>query len=210
MVSETLTRRGFVFGAAALVAGITVGCGGRAAGAAASQEAILRPPGAVGEELFRSLCVKCERCTSVCPEGVIQPLAIEGGVIDARGPELSFKDGCCTFCDLCRQVCPTAAIREVDPALPAMGRIGCATIHSDACLAYCDLGACGVCVEACPYGALSFDSQRRPVVDASRCNGCGACEAVCPAGVLTRFSGTSYRGIEVVTESMLKKVGVLQ
>ncbi|MGN0073507.1 MAG: 4Fe-4S binding protein [Coriobacteriales bacterium] len=74
----------------------------------------------------------------------------------------------------------------------------------------CVVGACGVCVDACPYGALSFDAQRRPVVDAALCNGCGACEAVCPAGVLTSFSGSGYRGIEVVTEQRIEKTGVLQ
>ena len=205
-----LSRRSFVFGAAAVATGAAAGCVGRAASASASQEEMLRPPGAADEELFRALCIKCERCTSVCPEEVIQPLAIEGGVLDARGPELNFSEGYCTYCDLCRQVCPTAAIRLADPLQPQLGRIGCATIHSDVCLAYCELGACGICVDACPYGALSFDSQRRPVVDPARCNGCGACEAICPASVLTRFSGSGYRGVEIVTNAKFEKVGALQ
>lgn len=210
MRTADISRRGLVLGAATIAAGVVLGCGGRAASASATQEHILRPPGAVDAELFRSLCIKCERCTSVCPQDIIQPLAIEDGLLDSRGPQLTFKTKPCTFCDLCRQVCPTAAIREVDPLRPDLGRIGCATMHSDVCLAYCELGACGICVDACPYGALSFDSQRRPVVDAALCNGCGACEAICPASVLTSFSGSGYRGIEVVTEQRIEKVGVLQ
>jgi Fe-S-cluster-containing dehydrogenase component len=40
------------------------------------------------------------------------------------------------------------------------------------------------CVEACPAGALSVDSQTGAVnVDSSKCTGCGICIAACPAKV---------------------------
>lgn len=195
-----LARRSFVFGAACVAAGLAAGGIGFAANKPAD---LLRPPLPASEGLFTALCIKCERCTSVCPEDVIEPVGIEGGLIQARSPHLSFKKGYCTFCDKCVEVCPMGALLAVDPAKPLDGRIGCALVHEDACLAFLELGACGVCVDACPYGALGFDSQRRPVVDETKCNGCGKCESICPANVLTRFDGADYRGVEVVTEARL-------
>ena len=52
-----------------------------------------------------------------------------------------------------------------------------------ACIYGC-LG-CGDCARACPYGALSMDTQSGlPVVDATRCTGCAKCVSVCPHGVM--------------------------
>lgn len=197
---HSIARRGFVFGAACIAAGLAAGGIGFAANKPAN---ILRPPLPASESLFTALCIKCERCTSVCPENIIEPVGIEGGIIQARSPQLSFKKSYCTFCNKCVDVCPTGALVAIDPAHPQAGRIGCALVHEDACLAFLEVGACGVCVDACPYGALSFDTQRRPVVDESKCNGCGKCESICPANVLTRFDGADYRGVEVVTEQRL-------
>ena len=45
----------------------------------------------------------------------------------------------------------------------------------------CD--GCGVCVEACPRGAISLEGSN-PVIDIVSCNGCGACVSACPRGVL--------------------------
>jgi heterodisulfide reductase subunit A-like polyferredoxin len=38
--------------------------------------------------------------------------------------------------------------------------------------------ACGLCIEACPFDALSMADQA--VVDAVRCVGCGVCVLNCP------------------------------
>ncbi len=40
---------------------------------------------------------------------------------------------------------------------------------------------CGLCIEACPYGARRLDEELgQAVVNAAMCQGCGACAAVCP------------------------------
>lgn len=203
--ADMLTRRCFMGGAACVIAGLAVGVAGHAFASGNASAQIVRPPVPASEELFSALCIKCERCTSVCPRGVIEPVGIEGGFIKARSPKLSFKKNYCDFCNKCVEVCPTGALFTADPNDPAQGRIGCALVHEDACLAFIEYGSCGICIDACPYGALSFDAQRRPVVDEAKCNGCGKCESVCPANVLTRFDGADYRGIEVVTEQRLQK-----
>lgn len=184
-------------GAAAMAVCAVAGVAARPLSASAD---VLRPPGSLSEEEFMARCIRCDRCISVCPTDVLYPLGVEAGVLAARTPSVTYAAGSCTFCDLCRQVCPTAAIGTVDPLDPAKGRIGAAVVHKDRCVAFLQPGSCGVCVDACPYGALSYDAERRPVVDDALCNGCGECVRVCPANVLTSFSGGSARGVEVVTE----------
>lgn len=204
MGKKNLTRRTFVVGGAALVAGIGVGA---VAKPCAAQANVLRPPGAVSEADFMALCIKCSRCISACPTDVLKPLGMEDGMLQARTPTLSYLAGSCTFCDECRIVCPTGAVGEVDPFAPETGRIGGAILHEDRCLAFLQSGSCGVCVDACPYEALSFDEGRKLVVDQEKCNGCGECVRVCPANVLTSFSGGEVRGIEVVTDKTLSEMG---
>jgi len=42
---------------------------------------------------------------------------------------------------------------------------------------------CGLCVEACPYGARVFDEERMiAVVKEALCQGCGVCSGLCPNG----------------------------
>ena len=42
---------------------------------------------------------------------------------------------------------------------------------------------CGLCVEACPYGARIFDEERMlAVVKEALCQGCGVCTSICPNG----------------------------
>lgn len=202
MSAKNPTRRTFVAGSAALLASVVVGASARPFVAEAN---VLRPPGSMPEGEFMARCIKCERCISICPTDVLEPLGIESGLLQARSPQLNFASGSCTFCDLCRQVCPTAAIEKIDPYAPAKGRIGCAILHEDRCLAFLETDSCGVCVDACPYEALSFDAGRRPVVDNAKCNGCGECVKICPANIFTSFSGGKARGIEVVTEKTLQE-----
>lgn len=195
--SRGIERRTLLIGGAAVAAGVLCGA---AALPLAAQADVLRPPGSLPEDEFMARCIRCERCISVCPTDVLAPLTVEQGVLAVRTPFVTFAADSCTFCDECRKVCPTAAIGTVDPYRPALGRIGVAVVEPDRCVAFDQAGTCGVCVDACPYEALSFDEGRRPVVEAEKCNGCGECVKICPANVLTSFSGGSQRGINVLTE----------
>lgn len=201
--SASPTRRTFVFGAAALAVGAVAGT---AANPFTAQGDYLRPPGHVSEAEFMARCVRCDRCISVCPTDVLYPLGIESG-LGVRTPSVSFEkvSNSCIFCDKCREVCPTQALEKIDPYAPAEGRIGGAVVWPDKCITFLTPGSCGVCVDVCPYEALSFDEERRPVVDLSKCNGCGECVKICPANVLTSFSGGEVRGIQVCTERQLQE-----
>jgi heterodisulfide reductase subunit A len=43
-------------------------------------------------------------------------------------------------------------------------------------------GGCGICVAACPFGAVVLGEGRKAVVAAVHCRGCGTCAAACPTG----------------------------
>ena len=44
-------------------------------------------------------------------------------------------------------------------------------------------GACGMCVELCPYGAIELsDSEHRALINEALCKGCGVCASSCRSG----------------------------
>jgi heterodisulfide reductase subunit A len=43
-------------------------------------------------------------------------------------------------------------------------------------------GGCGVCVAACPFGAVQLVEVGKARVEAVHCRGCGTCAAACPTG----------------------------
>jgi len=198
---DSFTRRGFV----GLCAGIAafIGFGGAAEAAdAASEEHLLRPPGAQDATLLAALCVKCDRCRSICHSGVIGVGTMSDSVLAAHTPVMLFHRGSCDFCGECRTVCPTGAIGSFDPA---SDKVGIAIVQKDRCVAY--FGGCTECHAACQYDAISLDDGDRPVVNADNCNGCGVCENICPALVYRNFEGGTRRGIVVVDEATYERIG---
>ena len=180
-----ITRRDFLTAAGGIASFFTLGSIVRFA----SGDELLRPPGAPDEKSFLARCIRCDRCRGVCPTSVV---GIGESFTAARTPVMNFRLGYCDFCGQCGEVCPTEALRPFDKKNV---RIGLAEI-TDRCIAW-NSGGCTICVEQCPWQAIIFDGQRRPVIDAAKCNGCGLCENVCPALVLRSYLGGTIRGIVI-------------
>ena len=52
-----------------------------------------------------------------------------------------------------------------------------ARVHDEMC------ARCGLCIQACPYGArMLWDEENRIVVDPLACRSCGLCTSACPNG----------------------------
>lgn len=185
------TRREFVAGACLLAGTLAIGGVSKAFGS--SSTGLLRPPGGQDEDAFLAACLRCDRCRTACPRGVIKLAVVTDGFLEARTPVLDFHAGLCDFCDECIDVCPTGALTSFDPATD---RIGVAQVDPGLCFAY-TRGWCDLCKNSCAYGALSFDEFNRPVIDESLCNGCGACVDACQINVFASYSGTGERAVEV-------------
>ncbi len=131
----------------------------------------LRPPGAVGEELFLSRCTRCNDCVEACPYDSITQNPVDGFPVifaDAQPCFLCEDFPCISACGT-EALLPVAAREDV-----AMGR---AVINQR----YCTAGqGCNACVSRCPTTALEmqFEALRLAVIE-DRCVGCGLCEQVC-------------------------------
>jgi MauM/NapG family ferredoxin protein len=153
---------------------------------------VIRPPGALKEENFLSVCIRCGECMRVCPSQGLRPVLFEGSLYSLYTPKLVPRIGECQLCMLCWQVCPTGALIEVDPAKM---KLGTATVNRDTCLVWDLNETCWICQEVCPYqavesaggerrgqrhGAEEGEERRGPKVNRSLCAGCGTCENKCP------------------------------
>lgn len=143
----------------------------------------LRPPGAVDEERFTGVCIRCGSCTRVCPTRILQPDLGEHGLAGLLAPVARFDDGYCKEdCNRCGQVCPSGAIERLSLAEKRRRVIGPAVVDLDICW-LAEGKDCTACIRACPYEALKVFSDgfdTRPELNLARCTGCGACEVACP------------------------------
>lgn len=185
---KKLDRRTFIEACAGVA---LLGTAGAAAKFSVSED-LVRPPGAVEEKLFQSLCIKCNRCLAACPTEVIRMSRLSEGAASLRTPVLDFRRGCCEFCNRCIDVCPTGALKPYEGESIPVGKAEI-TQH---CIAL-RTGGCTKCFEACEYDAIHLDAQKRPIIDESRCNGCGKCVRACPAHVFQSFSEGSNLGVVI-------------
>lgn len=81
------------------------------------------------------------------------------------------------ICNCCKCCCGgiEAMTKQNTPMLAASGYV--ARVDAESCT------ACGTCVDACPFGALSINDTA--VLDWDKCMGCGVCVDRCPSKVIS-------------------------
>lgn len=150
-----------------------------------SGAAVIRPPGAVDENIFTGLCSHCGNCINVCPESIIIPDFGSSGLRGLLTPILKYRHGYCNeWCSKCLDSCPTSAIRRLSLEQKRLTIIGRTQIDKSLCLAWTSRKHCMVCQEFCPYQAIvsvKNGGVNCPEVKEGVCRGCGACEHQCPA-----------------------------
>ncbi len=156
---------------------------------------LIRPPGALPEEMFLQKCIKCGECMKVCPTNALQPALTEAGPEGIWTPMLVPRIGYCEYyCSLCSQVCPTGAIKELAIKEKTKVKIGTAWVNRNRCIPWVMGMPCIVCEEHCPTSPKAIKlvktelklpdgtikTPAAPVIDTELCIGCGICEAKCP------------------------------
>lgn len=159
---------------------------------------LIRPPGALPEEEFVSVCTGCGECLKVCPNNALQSTLLEAGLAGLYTPRLVPRIGYCEeFCNFCGRVCPTEAIHPITLEEKRMLQMGVAHIDKRRCIAWDTEKICLVCNEQCSYHAIVGDEKKRPMVKEERCTGCGICENKCPvegeAAIVVYSSGTQKK-----------------
>jgi heterodisulfide reductase subunit A len=120
------------------------------------------------------------------------------------GTEGVFLAGCCQGPKDIPDTVAQASAAAVKAVIPLVrGKVKTETmvarVRAEACR------ACGYCVEACPYDAVSLTEQvvnRRPKVVATvnevLCKSCGACTAVCFSGAIQQSGFTDEQMLAVI------------
>ncbi len=148
---------------------------------AKSSPLVLRPPGAIPEEQFIDVCIKCGLCAEACVnresnknrdgtqrEGTLK--IAKGGDHKLIGtPFFVPREVPCYMCDdiPCVPVCPSEALdmesllnekRELDIN---RAKMGLAVVHKESCIAFWGL-QCDACYRACPLldEALTLEYQK--------------------------------------------------
>jgi ferredoxin len=178
------TRRIFI----AVAAGLGFSLVAKNIGQARSDNAPLRPPGAIQEKEFTGLCLRCGNCMRACPSKIIHPDKGQSGILGFLSPAIRYeRDYCKKECNACTTVCPSGALQSLNLEQKNKYIIGKASVDNSLCL--WGVSECKTCLPSCPYEAIKVQFNEEayesfPGVDPSKCNGCGACEAVCPTGDL--------------------------
>ena len=143
----------------------------------------LRPPGAVEEGLFNSLCTRCDECIKVCPHQCIRGSDSETDTGARVGtPIIIPKEAACKLCTdfPCIRACKDGALRPVGDIRKV--KIGVALIDRRRCLDYAggQRSPCQQCYSQCPIkDEAIYLEDSRPVVRGEKCVGCGICENAC-------------------------------
>ena len=123
---------------------------------------------------LEKICCRCRMCELMCTFHHYQA----GNPYRSRIRVVSLGKGVdipvtCLNCEdaPCIHICPTGAMHR--PQTDSM-----VVVDGDVCI------GCGMCVEACPVGAVVVDAEEGTAFKCDLCGGEPQCVKYCPAGVL--------------------------
>jgi len=130
-----ISRRKFLKASTLVVTGTAVAYGAVSVPLLRKDRLLLRPPGALEEDILLASCIKCGQCLQVCPPQVIKLAGIGQG-FGIGTPYIIPREGGCILCSglPCVLACPTGALSH-DLSLGKDAEMGLAVItNPDTCL----------------------------------------------------------------------------
>ena len=106
-----ISRRKFLKTSTLAVTGAAIAYGAVSVPLLRKDRLLLRPPGALVEDIFLASCIKCGQCLQVCPPQVIKLAGISQG-FGIGTPYIIPRAGACILCSglPCVLACPTGAL----------------------------------------------------------------------------------------------------
>ncbi len=181
---QQVSRRGFLLGAGAGVAGLAVGgvAGSQVFPKQTAEAPLAVPTTFVGREF--TTCTGCRLCQIACSQvkenGKIWPSASRIEVYEYQ-PGVEFPVLCYQCADnaKCVEKCPAQAL-SVDPKTITV------VVDTKKCLRTAKNGDCTICRDECPGTAVMFHPVSKAPLICDTCNGDPACAKVCPSLTLTK------------------------
>ena len=113
-------------------------------------------------------CMTCEMVCSAKHENSINPFQSRIKIIKWDSEGEGFPTVCAQCEEApCKMVCPVQAVSRDEE----LGRV---TVNYDTCI------GCRMCVFACPFGVMQFDSINSRVIKCDLCDGDPICVKFCP------------------------------
>ncbi|NOY78685.1 MAG: 4Fe-4S dicluster domain-containing protein [Calditrichaeota bacterium] len=137
---------------------------------------ILRPPGAVSEEILGQECTSCGDCVVACQFEAIRLLDHRAGKYQGT-PAIIPRIQPCLYCEdfPCVTACKEGALTKDHL------KMGVAELDSRRCF-NTKGGWCDACFQKCPFSgeAIRLNERLQLEINADFCTGCGLCEHACP------------------------------
>jgi NAD-dependent dihydropyrimidine dehydrogenase PreA subunit len=129
-------------------------------------------------------CIACGSCAYICPTQAVTMSDNQGmRVINTPSIKMEFKLKACTKCGNYYSAEKQLAYLAKTAKLPIEKFDLCPDCRVEQSITYnisdtCP--GCGLCVKACPQGAITAKGKKQPVeLDHSKCIRCGSCYDVC-------------------------------
>lgn len=120
------------------------------------------------------LCTGCRMCEMACSiHHTFTARSTQLRIKVAYASDASFSPVPCIHCEeaYCKQVCPVNALVYDE-------RTGAIRVVDEDCV------VCMLCVDACPYGGITYSEEKGVVIKCDLCGGDPACATYCPTGAI--------------------------
>lgn len=158
---------------------------------------------------FASCVSLAETTVKAADNGIKLPICAQSGeeaiheIEDIVGVKIPFKEKristvLCSGGSKCQDIYNYIGVEDCWESLALNDRGDKACEYG--CLGY------GSCAKVCPFGAITINKERLPIIDKSLCTGCGTCIKICPRNLLRLADVSEYFSVACSSKDRGKDV----